>query len=213
MLFHSKVAVLTFMGSSAGWKSQNRADRAVPLKEALRFHGGGMLLALIWAALLIKSNPSFAWWLSPIWVSLLLAPFSTSVSSSPSLGRALMRLGLWRTPLETRKPDEISRVEELTNRPGLAKPAFPGQRGFERAAVEPAVNSLHISLLKANRKLEPAIRLRRRMLMARLIDHGPDALNDKEKIEILSDPALMTELHQSLWAAPEQKLNRWLSAS
>ncbi|MBP9944121.1 MAG: glucans biosynthesis glucosyltransferase MdoH, partial [Desulfomicrobium sp.] len=48
MLFHSKYVFLTLMGMGIGWGTQQRDDEATCFWDAVRFHGGGTLLGLIW---------------------------------------------------------------------------------------------------------------------------------------------------------------------
>ena len=50
MLFHSKFVFITLIGRQVGWGPQQRDDRGTPWTEAIRFHGAGMILALVWAA-------------------------------------------------------------------------------------------------------------------------------------------------------------------
>ena len=211
MLFHSKVIFFTFLGRSVGWNSQDRNDRAVSFKDALRFHLKGALFAIVWALIVIRTNTSFAPWLSPIWIALILAPLLTVVSSLPSLGKFLMRWGLWRIPVESSPPRELTMVDELVENPGLKTSPFDGLPGFRRVLVDPKICALHLSLLGKNRSLEEAIRLRRRMLLVRLLDHGPrEPLTVKNKVELLSDAVLLAELHAAIWELPEEKFAIWL---
>jgi len=72
MLFHSKFVFITLLGRQVGWVL-SRGVTSEPVMEAIRFHGMGTLLALIWAMALFFINRSFFWWNAPIFIPLLLS--------------------------------------------------------------------------------------------------------------------------------------------
>lgn len=212
MLFHSKYVFLTLLGVGIGWGTQQRDDEGTPLWDALRFHGGGTLLALIWGAVLFHINRVFFWWSSPLIISLLLSIPVSMITSRAEVGRFFRKLRLFVTPEEVRLPREYQDIEKY-----LAENTQQGQRlgiaaddGFIRAAVDPGVNMLHRSLLRGSRCLAPEVHARRDELMAKAMENGPAALSKKEKKELLYDSERMSRLHEHIWTLPEETMaERW----
>ncbi len=66
---------------------------------------------------------------------------------------------------------------------------------FIDALVDPAVNAMHLRLLGRRARRAAADRL-----SAKLLEHGPTALSDAEKMEILEDPQTLRELHAAVWS-------------
>ena len=82
--------------------------------------------------------------------------------------------------------------------------------GFARAAVDPGLNLLHRHLLRGPRTVAATIAARRDMLLDKALEHGPNALNKKEKKELLYDPERMARLHERIWSLPEGVMaERW----
>lgn len=100
MAFHSAFVCGVLTGASVDWGAQAREGRAVPWIEALRHGGPFALLGTLWAGLVMWLSPSLLWWLSPVWLGLVLAPLLIRVSGSRRLAAALSRLGLLQTPQE-----------------------------------------------------------------------------------------------------------------
>ncbi|MGE4553150.1 MAG: glucans biosynthesis glucosyltransferase MdoH, partial [Desulfovibrionaceae bacterium] len=86
MLFHSKFVFVTLLGFETGWSRQQREDKPTGWGEALAFHLGGTVLASLWAAGLFLLNREFFWWVSPIFIPLILAVPLSVVTSLPGLG-------------------------------------------------------------------------------------------------------------------------------
>jgi membrane glycosyltransferase len=212
MLFHSKYVFLTLLGMGIGWGTQQRDDAGTSFWDALRFHGGGTLLALAWGAALFHINRVFFWWSSPLIISLLLSIPVSMVTSRAEMGRFMRRLRIFVTPEEVRLPREYEDIEEYLqriekDRSGLG---VPNEEGFMRAAVVPAVNALHRHLLRGPRSLAPGIAARRDALLERAVQHGPAALSKKERKELLYDGERMERLHHAIWELPQEELEkRW----
>jgi membrane glycosyltransferase len=212
MLFHSKYVFLTLMGMGIGWGTQHRDDEGTRFWDALRFHGGGTLLALIWGMSLFHINRVFFWWSSPLVIALLLSIPVSMITSRAEVGRFLRRLRIFVTPEEVRLPREYEDIEAYleSGRNDRSGFAIPPEEGFVRAAVVPAVNTLHRNLLRGPRALSPEIARRRDALLERTLHHGPAALNKKEKKELLYDAERMERLHHGIWEMPLEELEkRW----
>jgi membrane glycosyltransferase len=210
MLFHSKYVFLTLMGMGIGWGTQQRDDEGTSFWDALRFHGGGTLLALVWGAALFQINRVFFWWSSPLVISLLLSIPVSMITSRAEVGRFLRRLRIFVTPEEVRLPREYEDIEAYLQSTSSDRSGFgiSPEQGFVRAAVVPAVNTLHRSLLRGPRSLAPEIAERRDALLDRALQHGPAALNKKERKELLYDSERMERLHHGIWELPEEKLEK-----
>ncbi|GAB1409194.1 glucans biosynthesis glucosyltransferase MdoH [Desulfovibrionales bacterium] len=212
MLFHSKYVFLTLLGLGIGWGTQQRDDAGTSLWDAVRFHGGGTLLGLIWGIVMFEINRVFFWWSSPLIFSLLLSIPISMISSQAGIGRLFKKLRIFITPEETRTPQEyldIDRyLEETTAQP--LRFGLPADQGFTRAAVDPGVNLLHRSLLRGPRSLEPAIAARRDALVAKALAGGPACLSAQEKKELLYDPQRIARLHEQIWTLPDADMQqRW----
>jgi membrane glycosyltransferase len=212
MLFHSKYVFLTLLGMGIGWGTQQRDDEGTAFWDALRFHGGGTLLGLAWGVSLYHINRVFFWWSSPLVISLLLSIPVSMITSRAEVGRFLRRLRIFVTPEEVRLPREYEDIDEYLQSTANDRTGFgiPADEGFVRAAVVPAVNTLHCSLLRGPRSLAPEIARRRDALLERALQHGPGALGKKERKELLYDAERMERLHQSIWELPLETLEqRW----
>jgi len=201
MLFHSKFVFVTLLGGQVGWAGQQRGDRETSWRDAVRFHWGGTVLAILWGGCLFIINRTFFWWLTPILTGLALSIPLCVVSSKVSWGRALRRAGFLLIPEEVEPPQEVLWLRE--HLATLQKPspmlALPEVQGFARAVVEPFVNALHLKILRSSRRVAGAISKRRRALVEKALNHGPQALSRNEKRELLSDPDCLSHLHQAVW--------------
>jgi membrane glycosyltransferase len=212
MLFHSKYVFLTLLGMGIGWGTQQRDDEGTRFWDALRFHGGGTLLGLVWGITMFQINRVFFWWSSPLVISLLLSIPVSMLTSRAELGRLYRKMRIFMTPEEVRLPREYEDINAYLNASAQDRASFglPLEEGFLRAAVVPAVNTLHRSLLRGPRTLDPKIEQRRDALLSKAMQHGPKGLNKKEKKELLYDAQRMKTLHEHIWELPQDVLEeRW----
>ena len=212
MLFHSKYVFLTLLGMGIGWGTQQRDDEGTRFWDALRFHGGGTLLGLIWGVAMFQINRVFFWWSSPLVISLLLSIPVSMLTSRAELGRLYRKMRIFMTPEEVRLPREYEDINAYLNASAQDRTSFglPPEEGFLRAAVIPAVNTLHRGLLRGPRSLAPEIEQRRDAILSKAMQHGPQALSKKEKKELLYDAQRMKTLHEYIWELPQDVLEeRW----
>jgi len=210
MLFHSKFVFVTLLGRQVGWGAQQRSDEGTGWLDAFRFHGPGMLLALLWGAALFLFNRSFFWWNTPIILPLALSAPLSVWSSRASLGRILRRLGLFRIPEEVNQPSELTDLQKGLRESETRRETHPlgHTRGFVRTVLDPAANALHCALLRRERKLTPDIDRRRQEILRKALEKGPAALSGKEKREILHDPGRMERMHTGVWEIPDPDMAR-----
>jgi membrane glycosyltransferase len=117
---HTMFLIRLLLGRPIGWSAQARDDHSVPWSLAVRHLWPHTLLGLSTTALLAVVAPAgvpFAFFIAG--GPLLSIPFAV-LTSSPALGRALMRSGIGRLPEETQPPPEMQ---------ALALPALLPTRG------------------------------------------------------------------------------------
>ncbi|MDN0114504.1 glucans biosynthesis glucosyltransferase MdoH [Yersinia intermedia] len=200
MLFHTVFVVSAFLGWSVQWNSPQRDDDATPWSEAMVRHGSQLLLGLIWAGGVAWLDLRFLWWLSPIVFSLILSPVVSVVSSRRTLGMASKRAKLFLIPEEYNPPRELLATEEyleLNHQRALSN-------GFLHAVMNPSYNALASAMATARHHTRAIIEQVRAERLALALEAGPDKLAKLQRLELLSDPVLISRLHQQVWQQPEQ---------
>ncbi|TVS11065.1 MAG: glucans biosynthesis glucosyltransferase MdoH [Wenzhouxiangella sp.] len=135
MLFHARFALEILSGSSAGWSSPPRGDRPVAAARALARTWVMAIAGLVWLVLAAILTPQYLWWMSPVWLGLLLAPLAAWVSGSRALGLAVRRPGLLLTPSETSPPEVLQAAFRC--RPQLTRGLAPWPPPAERPGPMP----------------------------------------------------------------------------
>jgi membrane glycosyltransferase len=107
MLFHATFVMQILLGQGVAWGGQERGERGVTFKEALRRQRWQLLAAIVWGALILRLAPRFFWWLTPVFVGLLCGVALTVWTSRAAAGRTARRHGLFLTPEETDPPPEL----------------------------------------------------------------------------------------------------------
>lgn len=212
MIFHSKFVFSILAGRKIGWKTQQRSDHGTRWFTALRFHGAGMALGIVWSSIVLLTNPSFFWWLTPILAALVFCVPLSVWSSRETLGSRFRSLGLFLTPLETRRPRELLWADAYQHayRSSASPLPIDRQRGFIRAVVEPCTHTVHLDLLRGERRHSAAIVKKHRELAEKALSHGPDHLSRSEKKELLSDPSTLASLHRAVWqSTAAASAERW----
>ncbi|EJN09361.1 glucans biosynthesis glucosyltransferase MdoH [Herbaspirillum sp. YR522] len=205
MLFHTRFVLGAFLGWNAGWKSPPRADNETGWGEAVRRHGMHSVVGVAWGALVYWLNPSFIWWLLPIAGSLAISIPVSVLSSRVGFGRAFRGMGFFKIPEETDPPFELRE----TIRHHQATPALPG---FIEAVVDPAVNALVCATAHAHPQVPQLTLHLRDKLVRRALREGPDALDEKQKMSLLDEPGLLSQLHQAVWSGAPEVHPQWRAA-
>ncbi len=200
MLFHTVFVVSAFLGWSVQWNSPQRDDDATPWSEAMVRHGPQLLLGVVWAGGVAWLDLLFLWWLSPIVFSLILSPIVSVLSSRRTLGLASKRAKLFLIPEEYDPPRELLATETYLK--------FNHQRalknGFFHAVMNPSYNALASAMATARHHTRAIIEQVRAERVALALEAGPDKLAKSQRLELLSDPVLISRLHQHVWQQPEQ---------
>jgi membrane glycosyltransferase len=203
MLFHTQFVVAALTGWHVRWKSPPREDAETTWGEAVRRHGVHTLIGLAWGAGVYWLHSPYAWWLAPLVVALALSIPISVYSSRVSLGRALRRARLFLIPEECEPPAELRQARTHAERAGVA-------RRFVDAVVDPLANAIACaaSSPRARRSGSHASRER---IIATAVERGPDALSDRQKLDVLTDPVALSHLHFQVWTSPGAHAS-WLVA-
>ncbi len=215
MLFHSLFVVSTIMGRSVNWTTQTRDDRGTSWLDAVKVHWWCTVLGVFWAALVWLVNPRFFWWLSPVVVPMILSVPLSVLTSRVSLGQGAKRWKLFLTPMEIHPSQELKDLEEELRRPcQYSLFPFPPKAGFLRAVVDPAVFSLHTSLILRHRAPSPKAEELHREIADKALSQGPNSLTKKEKTALLKDPSQLRYIHERVWELEEdQQAAQWCLVS
>jgi membrane glycosyltransferase len=217
MLFHSKFILWTLLGRGVAWVTQRRGGDGDPdWREAILTHSGQSVFAAAWGAFALTIDRTFAAWLAPVLAGPLLAVPLTLITGDTQHGRRLRRAGLLLTPEETNPPAALRELERhlaALPPPLPPRPEFAAHHGLLRAALDPYVNAVHLSLLREkfgrdDPTTNPA-RDRFARLREKLIAEGPAALAPAECKALLLDAASMLRVHRELWSRPAERLAPW----
>jgi membrane glycosyltransferase len=205
MLAHSKFVFATLLGRNVQWNPLPHEDSNTSWAEAFRFHGRGMLLALVWGAVVFATSRPFFWWLTPILIPLILAVPISVLTSRATIGKMFRRLGLFLIPEEISPPHELLMLNlALQGCPdGKRRERLCGHTGFVQAVVDPLTNGLHLAFRRDKRRMSEALVRRRRLLIQKALADGPEKLGQVEKMALLGDPTAVSELHQRVWELPD----------
>lgn len=213
MLFHSKFVVLTFLGKSAGWGAQNRdGGDGLGWWSTSRILGSHTLLGCVAALLCWQVAPAYFYWMTPLLAGLIFSIPLAVFTSRTSLGNLFARFGLLTTPDEWKPPYELEvlrkRLQESDSSPELSQ-VFESAPGITSVLIDPYLNGVHVSLLRAKKDTGKQDRTHFEVLADRLLREGPGTLNPKEQLVVLRDPHSVSYLHRQLWILPSAQLNEW----
>ncbi len=124
MIFHARFALEIFSGSSAGWSSPPRGERGVRWPEAIKRTGFAAAIGLAWVVAAAVLTPQYLWWMSPVWLGLLVSPIVVRLSGSTAMGRALKRWGLVLAPFEVNVTALLAE-HQRSSRPPMNRPGEP----------------------------------------------------------------------------------------
>ncbi len=221
MAFHTVFVVTNLMGRKVGWNAQSRGEGGQPLAMLLRAHGMQMLAGVLIAVGAWTLAPWLFWWLSPVFVGLILSAPLSLLLGSPGVGRWLRRMGLLLIPEEVDQPEVLRKQGEYLRAlkaaaeppavlPASAKDADPAAPKFAddtpstrpdrflQVILDPAFNAMHIALLRAYGDAYPSAP-QLAVVQQLALKRGPKALTREEKTALLSDEAALRWLHRAAW--------------
>ena len=194
MLIQSRYVFEILMGRDSGWKAQRR-DGGGSWAEAWSFHKKHMLIACLTAAIVWFLAPALLIWVSPALLGLFRSVFLSRASGSSSIGHALERVGLLRTPEEARRPPLVQRRQALI----AAAEALP-EDGLRYLARDADARTAHV---QGNLGKPPAPRgqpdphaltAEHKVFDARSLDEALSWLTPLERIQAASDERLLAQL-------------------
>ncbi len=207
MIYYSKFIIQILRGKRATWGTQQRTGEALNWTDARSEYGWVSLIGMGWSLLLILLNPMAFAWMSPVLIGLALAvPMGlfTSITSRPgSL--------LFRTPDEI-NPDFILQQFETNYTELQQHPCISTRDLFIRVVVDPLAFKQHMTYIPQRSIIPDGTRQQRTELVNRLLAQGPSAISNSERLVILEDEEMLTELHSRVWQLPETQFHeQWMS--
>jgi len=198
MLIQSGSVAQILSGRDTGWNPQRRDDGSIPFRSIARRHRSHALLGLItlFAAALI--SPSLVVWMSPTIAGLILSIPLSWASGNLTLGLAMRRIGLLRTPEETTPPAVVERANLLAAE--LLLSGHDHDDALKAIATDPALRVVHESFLsEAPRHRRGEVEVEVAVATAKLNDAQTleDArawLSPRERVAVLGDRALIAML-------------------
>jgi membrane glycosyltransferase len=195
MLIQSRHVFEVFMGRDSGWMPQRRESGGTTWKDAWSFHRRHMFFSCVTAVIVWFISPPLLAWVSPALLGLFLAVPLSRISGSESVGRALSRVALLRTPEEFDPPGLIARRRELLAR----AEALPAD-GLRYLARNSDARMAHSS---GNQERPPdprgrpdphALTAAQKLSDANSLEEALDWLSPIERVEVASDERLLNQL-------------------
>jgi membrane glycosyltransferase len=220
MLWHSTFVATILLGMGVKWGPQKRTADGIAWSVAARRHWGQTLIGLVWGAIVWRIDHTAFWWFTPVFAGMIFSMPLSVFTSRSGWGARARNLGFFLTPEETSPPPELDtlrvRMALLEKTGAAASP--PADASIAEAVLDPYVNAIHVSLLREKR-LNPEYREifarlgvgrpEVRDLAERMLARGPETLNAREKLLVLSDADVMPWLHRQAWIRPGDKLASW----
>jgi membrane glycosyltransferase len=220
MLWHTQFVLSALFGKDGRWKTQKRSAESVGWMEAAWRLGPHTLIGLVWGGAVWHLDQRTFWWFMPVMAGMIVSIPLCVLTSRASWGRRAREVGLFLTPEETMPPLELAglRVCMAELRATGQMAPLPHDSGLATAVLDPYVNALHASLLRETRLNPVQARALAEMgvggpeiprLRERLLTEGPEKLQRREKLLILSDAETMPWLHRQVWLRPAGTLAPW----
>ncbi|MDF1793713.1 MAG: glucans biosynthesis glucosyltransferase MdoH [Thalassobaculaceae bacterium] len=108
MLLHTRFVGEIIAGASSGWKPGKRTGEQAALVDVLSAHGVHMMIGVVAAAAIGWASLEALAIASPVIAGLILSAPLTMAGSSPALGAAMRRVGLYLIPEEVHPPKVLT---------------------------------------------------------------------------------------------------------
>jgi membrane glycosyltransferase len=208
MMYYSKFVVQILQGKRASWGTQQRTGgEGLAWADSKREYGWVSITGLVWSLLLLFANPMAFLWMSPVLVGLVLAvPMGILTSIQTSLQNRLFR-----TPDEV-APDFILKKFEQNYEELKQHPCISTRDLFIRVIVDPLAFKQHMTYIPQRSNVPSSTRQQRAEWLERLLKQGPGAISNSERLVIMEDAEMLTQLHTQVWQLPEQQFHEmWMS--
>ena len=182
-------------GGDSGWKTQRRGPGANSWREAWDYHKRHFLLSCVTAVIVWFLSPPMLAWVSPALLGLFLSVPLSRISGSASVGGALARVALLRTPEEADPPALVLRRQQLMNDAA----ALP-RDGLRYLARDAAARWAHIhgnlpSPTQPRGEPNPhALTAEQKLRDARFLEEALDWLTPPERVQVAGDPRMLAQL-------------------
>ena len=208
MMYYSKFVVQILQGKRASWGTQQRTGgEGLAWADSWREYGWVTITGLVWSLLLLIANPMAFLWMSPVLAGLVLAvPMGMLTSVQTSL-----QSRLFRTPDEV-IPDFILQKFEQNYEELKQHPCISTRDLFIRVIVDPLAFKQHMTYIPQRSSVPSSTRQQRAEWLERLLEQGPGSISNNERLVILEDADMLTQLHAQVWQLPEQQFHEmWMS--
>lgn len=196
MLAHSAYVVQAILNVSVRWAGQNRSSEISWLQALIR-HAPGMILAIMWSGVALYLDANFFYWTIPISLSLLLAAPITVWLSRFSLGDRWRKQGIWRTPPECNRGDQVLiDFAELKMRP-LKPPNAPSWLNWTLLHPIQARIAAALAPHRSGAAKQASTELKEKLMV-----EGLQAMPGRKAARILDDADAVLALHHHAWMAP-----------
>ena len=206
MMFHTLFVVMTLLGLSIQWTTQNRSDAGLSASHCLKLYGWLTCLGVGAQILATYYLGSAGFWLLPIFIGWMFAPVLAWFTSSVRFGMALKSARLFLTPPESNPPPELQNLHA----PEVEEE--PAEHVWTHALLCPYVQAVHLSMVRQRiSKLDEPVRETQLVLRERLLREGPRAIAARDRLRLLWDAETVFWLHREIWARPDGELHpAWL---
>lgn len=207
MVYYSKFVIEILRGKRAVWGTQQRTGGGLAWQDALREYGWISLTGVVWCGLLLAVNPMAFWWMSPVLLGLVMSvPLAVLTSVSMPENNALLR-----TPDES-APDYILQQFAVNHEELLHHPCISTRDLFIRVVVDPLAFQQHMTYIPQRTNVPTSSRQQRAEWLERLLEQGPGSISNSERLVVLEDAEMLTQLHAQVWQLPETQFNeQWMS--
>ncbi|WP_181701464.1 glucans biosynthesis glucosyltransferase MdoH [Chthonobacter albigriseus] len=194
MLIQTGAIMEILMRRDAGWKPQRRDDGGLPLRDLVHRHRWHVISGLALALAATADSWVLLAWLSPAVTGLLLAVPISALTGSASVGRAVRRLGLLRTPEETNPPPIRTAMSPIRTALQAALDRTPD---LVRVATDPAWRRQHLALVdrlsdRPRGKVDPVAALvAAKISEAETVEEAISFLDVKERSTLVATPRLV----------------------
>lgn len=204
--YHTKFVLFTLAGKRITWTSQDRGGSGTSWEAALHEHETQTLAGVALALGLGAFAPGLFWWFAPLLAGMIFS-IPISVLSSRVIGSGDAASSLFFIPEEVTPEYVLKNLHAHINRDeeGNQQRAGSMDAALVRAVVDPYTNAVHLHLLRAKKRRNPALD----SLCRRLYRLGPESLTTAWKRALLSDRESVAWLHRQIWSTPAGRLPNW----